>query len=74
MMKHMLKRVLLTLLIALAGIRMQAADGMEEYFYESGKIKVVIGVAFIVLFGLIAYIWRLDRRVSRMEQQKGGKS
>jgi hypothetical protein len=53
---------------------MQAADGMEEYFYESGKIKVVIGVAFIVLFGLIAYIWRLDRRVSRMEQQKGGKS
>jgi len=27
-----------------------------------------------VLFGLIAYIWRLDRRVSRMEQQKGGKS
>jgi hypothetical protein len=63
------------MIVALAGLRMQAADGMEEYFYESGKIKVVIGVAFIVLVGLIAYIWRLDRRVSRMEeQQKGGKS
>lgn len=74
-MKHMLKRILLTIMIASAGMRMQAADGMEEYFYESGKIKVVIGVAFIVLLGLIAYIWRLDRRVSRMEQhQKGGKS
>lgn len=71
----MLKRILLTIMIASAGMRMQAADGMEEYFYESGKIKVVIGVAFIVLLGLIAYIWRLDRRVSRMEQhQKGGKS
>ena len=74
-MKHMLKRILLTIVIALLGLRMQAADGMEEYFYESGKIKVVIGVAFIVLVGLIAYIWRLDRRVSRMEEQrKGGKS
>jgi len=71
----MLKRILLTLLIAIAGLRMQAADGMEEYFYESGKIKVVIGVAFIVLCGLIIYLWRLDRRVSRMEEtQKGGKS
>jgi len=74
-MKLMLKRILLTLLIAIAGLRMQAADGMEEYFYESGKIKVVIGVAFIVLCGLIIYLWRLDRRVSRMEEtQKGGKS
>jgi predicted tellurium resistance membrane protein TerC len=71
----MLKRILLTMIIALAGLRMQAADAMEEYFYESGKIKVVIGVAFIVMVGLIAYIWRLDRRVTRMEeQQKGGKS
>lgn len=71
----MLKRILLTMIIASAGLRVQAADGMEEYFYESGKIKVVIGVAFIVLVGLIAYIWRLDRRVSRMEEQhKGGKS
>jgi hypothetical protein len=52
-----------------------AQDGMEEYFYQSGKIKVVIGVATIVLMGLIFYLWRLDKRVTRMEkEQKGGKS
>jgi hypothetical protein len=52
-----------------------AQDGMEEYFYQSGKIKVVIGVATIVLMGLIIYLWRLDKRVTRMEkEQKGGKS
>ncbi len=52
-----------------------AQDGMEEYFYQSGKIKVVIGVATIVLMGLIIYLWQLDKRVTRMEkEQKGGKS
>jgi hypothetical protein len=48
---------------------------MEEYFYQSGKIKVVVGVAAIVLVGLLIYLWRLDNRVTRMEkEQKGGKS
>jgi membrane protein YdbS with pleckstrin-like domain len=52
-----------------------AQTGMEEYFYHSGKIKVVIGVVAIVLVGLIIYLWRLDNRVTRMEkEQKGGKS
>jgi len=52
-----------------------AQNGMEEYFYQSGKIKVVVGVAAIVLVGLLIYLWRLDNRVTRMEkEQKGGKS
>ena len=52
-----------------------AQNGMEEYFYQSGKIKVVVGVAAIVLVGLLVYLWRLDNRVTRMEKdQKGGKS
>ena len=51
-----------------------AQNGMEEYFYESGKIKVVVGVASLVLIGLLIYLWRLDNRVSKIEQQrKGGK-
>ena len=51
-----------------------AQTGMEEYFYQSGKIKVVIGVATIVMAGLIFYVWRLDNRITRMEkEQKGGK-
>jgi len=52
-----------------------AQTGMEEYFYQSGKIKVVIGVVAIVLVGLFIYLWRLDNRVTRIEkEQKGGKS
>jgi hypothetical protein len=52
-----------------------AQNGMEEYFYESGKIKVVVGVATIVLTGLLIYLWRLDSRITKIEKQpKGGKS
>jgi uncharacterized membrane protein len=55
--------------------RTSAQTGMEEYFYQSGKIKVVIGVAAIVLVGLLIYLWRLDIRVTRMEkEQNGGKA
>jgi hypothetical protein len=51
-----------------------AQNGMEEYFYQSGKIKV-IGVAAIVLVGLLIYLWRLDARVTQLEnKKKGGKS
>lgn len=71
----MRNRFYLSLALVLGTLQASAQDGMEEYFYQSGKIKVVIGVAFIVLTGLIIYLWRLDRRVSHMEQQqKGGKS
>jgi hypothetical protein len=56
-------------------LQASAQTGMEEYFYQSGKIKVVVGVAAIVLVGLLIYLWRLDNRVTRMEkEQKGGKS
>lgn len=63
----------LVCLLTLA-IPASAQTGMEEYFYQSGKIKVVIGVASIVMAGLIFYVWRLDNRITRMEkEQKGGK-
>jgi hypothetical protein len=69
--KTLLAIISLTLLVLPAS----AQSGMEEYFYQSGKIKVVIGVAAIVLVGLLIYLWRLDNRVTRMEkEQKGGKS
>jgi hypothetical protein len=68
--------VILTVsLILIAVLPASAQSGMEEFFYQSGKIKVVVGVATIVMVGLLIYLWRLDKRISKIEQQrKGGKS
>ncbi|MEZ4800456.1 MAG: hypothetical protein R2809_11945 [Flavobacteriales bacterium] len=47
-----------------------AESTFEEYFYASGKIRVVIAVAAIVLTGLITYVIILDRKVKKLENRK----
>ena len=46
----------------------QFEDRMNDVFYSSGKIKVVIAVAAVILLGILAYVLRLDRKVSRIEK------
>ncbi len=67
--------ILFLLMIVMVCLPASAQSGMEEYFYESGKIKIVVGVASIVMVGLLLYLWRLDNRISNIEKtRKGGKS
>jgi hypothetical protein len=40
------------------------ADGMRS----NGKIYVVVGVLVIILFGLLAYLVSIDRKVTRVEK------
>ncbi|HTB33117.1 MAG TPA: CcmD family protein [Bacteroidia bacterium] len=42
----------------------EMADGMRS----NGKIYVVVGVLVIILFGLLAYLVSIDRKVSRVEK------
>jgi hypothetical protein len=46
---------------------------LEEYFYSSGKIKVVAAVAAVVMLGLLYAIWRIDRKVSALEKKLDSK-
>ncbi len=61
---------LLLLAFMLFSVDLFAQDGMEEYFYESGKIKVVVAVVAIVLIGLFIYIFTLERRLRKIENKK----
>ncbi len=40
---------------------------MEGFFFGSGKAHVVTGVAIVILAGLALSLWRMDRRLSKME-------
>ena len=42
----------------------QMADGMRS----NGKIYVVVAVLLIILTGILIYLIRLDRKISRMEK------
>ena len=42
---------------------------MADVMYANGKIYVVVTVVLIILIGLILYLVRLDRKISRLEKE-----
>jgi len=52
-----------TLLFAQEEVPM--ADGMRS----EGKIYVVVAIALVILLGLVGYLFLLDKKVSKVENQ-----
>ena len=63
------KKIAILLAMLMMTIQSAFASGMEEFFYASGKIYVVIGVVAIVLVGLCLYLIMMDRKVKRLEEE-----
>jgi hypothetical protein len=60
----------------LSSLKALAQDGagdrkveMADRFRADGKIYVVIAVALIILAGLLLYVSRLDRKISKFEKE-----
>jgi CcmD family protein len=60
-------QVLLLMMIAMP--IMAQSNGLENTFFESGKIKVVMGVAVIIFIGIAIYLFRLDKKISKLEKE-----
>ena len=72
-MSH-LKKMLVFIVFAILNINLRAQDstekvGMADVMRSNGRIYVVIAVVLTILFGLILYLVRLDRKINRMEKQ-----
>jgi O-antigen/teichoic acid export membrane protein len=70
------KKVLFTflVLITFSGISVfaQQTDPVEmaDTMRSNGKIYVVVAVIVTIFFGLIAYLIGLDRKITKLEQEK----
>ena len=42
---------------------------MADKMKAEGKIYVVVGVVLIILVGLLVYLMRIERKVSKMEKE-----
>jgi hypothetical protein len=42
---------------------------MADSFRANGKIYVVVAVALLILLGLLYYVSRLDRKISKYEKE-----
>ena len=73
MLKILRKKVLLfgillcSVYSSFAQTEVEMADGMRA----NGKIYVVVAVLAVILFGLFVFLISLDRKISRLEKEKG---
>jgi hypothetical protein len=47
----------------------QTSTTMADEMRSNGKIFVVVAVLLTILLGLIAYVIRIDKKVSRLEKE-----
>lgn len=67
----MIKKLLLLQLFQLSILLLHAQDSsaeMADTFRSNGKIYVVVAVLLTILIGIILYLIRLDRKISKLEK------
>jgi hypothetical protein len=70
-----MKNKLTTLIAVLFAFSTQAQEAVvanettASVMRSNGKIYVVVAVVLTILFGLIAYVIRLDRKISKLEKE-----
>ena len=73
-MKQKIRTILYFFILALSTIVVKAQEGTAktdfgETMRSNGRIYVVIAVILTILIGLILYVVRLDRKMSKMEKE-----
>jgi predicted Na+-dependent transporter len=60
--------LLALLLVSVIGFAQDKKGGMADLMRSNGKIFVVVAVVLFILIGLILYVWRLDRKMTKLEK------
>jgi len=60
-------KILLTLLVATPAYSQEVE--MADRMRTDGKIYVVVGILLIILIGLVAYLFMIDRKATRLEKK-----
>ena len=42
---------------------------IEQTFHESGKINVVVAVIVVIFIGIIFYMMKLEKKISKIEKE-----
>ncbi|MEO5600402.1 MAG: CcmD family protein [Cyclobacteriaceae bacterium] len=67
-MKNFNKYILAIGLMFLTEFSSAQSPEMADTFRAEGKIYVVVAIILIVLSGLVAYLFMLDRKLTRLER------
>jgi len=66
-----MKKIISLLILSFCTLAIHAQDvKMADTMRSNGKIYVVIAVMLTILAGIILYLVRLDRKISKLEKNK----
>lgn len=69
-MKGLKSFLLLLLLLSFSVVTNAQGSPATDTMRSNGRIYVVIAVILTILIGLVLYIVRLDKKISRLEKEK----
>ncbi len=58
------------LLLAFSAAAQTEQPEMADAMRSNGKIYVVVLICLVILFGLIGYVFRIDRKLTKLERQQ----
>lgn len=72
----MKRRISLIVFVSVWCLSVQAQQQVEmaDAMRSEGKIYVVVAIMLVIFAGLIAYLFRLDRKIQSIERQLGKKA
>ncbi|MEQ1677036.1 MAG: CcmD family protein [Chitinophagaceae bacterium] len=68
----MIRKIILLLLVTLSSVALFAQDtktGAADMMRSNGRIYVVVAVVLTILIGLLLYLFRLDRKMTKLEKE-----
>lgn len=70
-MRHISKRIILLFFLVISTFIANAQDKVEmaDTMRSNGRIYVVVAVVLTILIGLVLYVVRIDRKISKLEKE-----
>jgi CcmD family protein len=60
--------LLISFIAFVSNLSLAQDSALEQTFHESGKINVVVSVVTIIFLGIIFYLIKLERKISKLEK------
>lgn len=56
-------------ILSIATIAQENVSYTADVMRSNGKIYVVVAVCLIILFGLLLYVYRIDKKIEKLEKE-----
>lgn len=63
------QKIFTIILLSLLPLSATFAQGNRDFMRETGKINVVVAIILVIFLGIVWYLVRLERKLTKLEHQ-----